>query len=46
MLSTSPPVGPAELAPTRMPWPASATSLMNPSLPALWIQPRAESGIG
>src|SRR6516165_1414528 len=45
-LSTSPPVGPAEVAPTSTPAPASSTSLMKPSLPALWIQPRADLGIG
>src|SRR5487761_1423906 len=38
--STSPPAGPADVAPTRTPRPASSTSLMSPSLPALWIQPR------
>ena len=43
--STSPPIGPAEVAPTRMSRRASATSLMNPSLPALWIHPRADDGI-
>ena len=42
--STSPPTGPTEVAPTSTPRRASATSLMNPSLPALWIQPRAEAG--
>ncbi len=35
----------SELAPIRTPRSASSTSLMKPSLPALWIQPRAESGI-
>src|SRR5438270_576005 len=42
---TSPPQGPAELAPTSTDRSASATTLMNPSLPALWIQPRAEDGV-
>src|SRR5205823_4904747 len=41
-LSTSPPDGPADVAPTSTSRSASATSLMKPSLPALWIQPRAE----
>ena len=44
MLSTSPPVGPADVAPTSTPSSLSITSLMKPSLPALWIQPRAEAG--
>src|ERR1035438_9523700 len=35
---------PAEVAPTRIPLSASSTSLMKPSLPALWIQPRVELG--
>ncbi len=38
--------GPAEVAPTSTPRSASSTSLMNPWLPALWIQPRADSGTG
>ena len=42
MPSTSPPVGPMEVAPTSTP--LLATSLMNPSPP--WIQPRAEFGVG
>src|SRR5271165_3427492 len=41
MLSTSPPAGPAEVAPTRTPRSPATTSLMNPSLPALCIQPRS-----
>jgi hypothetical protein len=45
MLSTSPPTGPAEVAPTRTSRSLSATSLMNPSLPALYIQPRVDCGI-
>ncbi len=43
--STSPPVGPAEVAPSSRPVSASTTSLMKPRLPALWIQPREVSGI-
>jgi len=43
---TSPPAGPADVAPASTPASASAISLMNPSLPGPWIQPRAEDGIG
>ena len=43
-LSTSPPHGPADVAPTRTERSASSTTLMKPSLPALWIHPRAEYG--
>ena len=39
---TSPPTGPAEVAPTSTERSASSITLMNPSLPALWIHPRAE----
>ena len=44
--STSPPADPAEVAPISIPAPTSAISLMNPSLPGPWIQPRSEDGIG
>lgn len=44
--STSPPAGPAEVAPISVPASVSAISLMNPSLPGPWIQPRDEDGIG
>src|SRR5690349_23355248 len=44
--STSPPAGPAEVAPISVPASVSAISLMNPSLPGPWIQPRNEDGIG
>ena len=43
-LSTSPPYGPADVAPTSTDRSASSMTLMNPSLPALWIHPRAELG--
>src|SRR6266702_4209142 len=42
--STSPPAGPAEVAPTSTPRSVSSMILMSPSLPALWIQPRADDG--
>ena len=32
------------MAPTSTPLSASATTLMTPSLPLLWIQPRLEDG--
>ena len=38
--STSPPEGPTAVPPTRIPRPASATSLMTPA--SFAIQPRAE----
>jgi hypothetical protein len=34
--------GPADVAPTSTERSASSITLMNPSLPALWIHPRAE----
>ncbi len=43
--STSPPVGPTDVAPTNTPRSESSTSLMNPRFPALWIHPRVDSGI-
>ena len=42
--STSPPEGPAEVAPTSTWRCASSTTFTKPSLPALWIQPRADVG--
>ena len=36
----SPPRGPIAVAPTSMPRSASATTLISPSLPGPWIQPR------
>ena len=39
------PLRAAEVAPISIPASASAISLMNPSLPGPWIQPRDEDGI-
>ena len=40
MPSISPPYGPTTVAPTSTPRSTSSTTLMNPSLPGPWIQPR------
>ena len=44
--STSPPIGPTDVAPTRCPAARSSTSLIRPSPPGPVIQPRVDSASG